>query len=71
MTPSARPQTLSGLRPGDYYVVAIDDMEPDDVRDPSVLDRLRSGALRVTLSEGAALDVSLRRLNFAAFMRQK
>ena len=67
----ARPQALPGVRSGDYYVVAVDDLEWDDVRDPAVLDRLRAGATRVTLSEGAALDVSLRRLSFAELMREK
>ncbi len=43
---------MSGLRPGEYYVVAVDDMEQEDWRDPVVLDRLRSSGLRVTVSEG-------------------
>jgi hypothetical protein len=67
----ARPQALPGLRSGDYFVIAVDDLEWDDVRDPAVLDRLRTSATRVTLPEGAALDVSLRRVSFADVMRQK
>ena len=65
----ARPQTLSGLRPGDYYVVAVDDLESDDVRDPVVLDRLRGSATRVTVGEGATVELSLRRGTFAEVMR--
>jgi hypothetical protein len=67
---AVRPQTLSGLRPGDYYVVAVDDLEPDDVRDPAVLDKLRSSATRVTVSEGSTVELSLRRGSFADIMRQ-
>jgi hypothetical protein len=71
--PSAalRPQMLPGLRAGDYYVVAVDDLEPEDIRDPAVLDRLRSSAIRVTLSEGAAVELSLRRETFAEIMGQR
>jgi Carboxypeptidase regulatory-like domain len=68
---AARPQMLSGLRSGDYYVIAVDDMEPEDFRDPVVLDRLRSSATRVTLPEGATIEVPLRRVNFAEVTRQK
>jgi hypothetical protein len=62
---------LSGLRPGDYYVVAVDDMEPEDPRDVAVLNRLRSSAAHVAVTEGATVEVSLRRLSFADVMRQK
>ena len=66
-----RPQMLPALRAGDYYVVAVDDLEYDDIRDPAVLERLRSSATRVTVSEGATVDVSLRRANFAELMQQR
>ncbi len=66
-----RPQMMSGVRMGDYYVIAVDDMEPDDPRDPVVLDRLRSSAARVTVAEGAAVEVPLRRVNFADAVRPK
>ncbi len=69
--PSPRPQMLSAVRSGEYYVVAVDDMEPEDYRDPAVLDHLRSSAARVTVAEGATVEVSLRRLSFADVMRQK
>jgi hypothetical protein len=60
-----RPDVLSGLRPGEYYVVAVDDMALEDSRDLSVLDRLRAGAVRVTVTEGVNTEVALRRLRFA------
>ena len=53
MNPPARREAMGELRSGDYYVVAVDDMEQDDSRDPTVLDRLRSSAVRVTVPEGA------------------
>jgi len=61
----ARREAMSGLALGEYYVVAVDDMEQDDSRDPVVLDRLRSSALRVTLSEAGDSQVALRRIKFA------
>jgi hypothetical protein len=66
-----RPQTLGGFRTGDYYAIAVDDLEYEDVSDPSVLERLRSSASRVTITEGATVDVTLRRMNFAELMRQQ
>jgi hypothetical protein len=71
---SGRPQrreAMPGLRPGEYYVVAVDDLEPDDSRDPTVLERLRSSAVRVNVSEGVDADVPLRRVNFADAMAKR
>lgn len=67
----ARREAMSGLALGEYYVVAVDDMEQEDSRDPVVLDRLRSSALRVTLSEGGDSQVALRRVNFAEAMGKR
>jgi hypothetical protein len=66
-----RREEMGGLLPGEYYVVAVDDLEPDDFRDPAVLERLRSSGTRVTISEGASVDVPLRRVSFAAVMSQR
>jgi hypothetical protein len=66
-----RREALNGLRPGEYYVIAVDDLEPDDYRDPAVLERLRSSATRVTLPDGATVDVPLRRSNFAALLANR
>jgi hypothetical protein len=46
-------------------------MEQEDSRDPTVLDRLRSSAVRVTVPEGATADVPLQRINFAAAMSKR
>jgi hypothetical protein len=66
-----RREAMSGLSLGEYYVVAVDDMEPDDTRDPVVLERLRSSGFRVTLSEGVDSDVALRRVRFADVMAKR
>ena len=66
-----RREAMQMLRPGEYYVVAVDDMEREDPRDPAVLDRLRSSAVRVNVPEGASVDVSLRRVNFAAVIANR
>jgi hypothetical protein len=58
------------VRPGDYYAVAVDDMEVEDSRDPAVLERLASSGVRVTVSEGVSQDVPLRRLKMADVMRR-
>ena len=46
-------------------------MEQEDSRDPVVLDRLRSSAIRVTLSEGGDSQVALRRISFAEAMGKR
>ena len=61
----ARREAMSGLALGEYYVIAVDDMDQEDSRDPGVLDRLRSSALKVTLSEAGDSQVALRRVHFA------
>ena len=63
-----RREAMSGLRPGEYYVVAVDDLAQDDLTDPAVLDRLRSSAVRVNMPESGTAEVSLRRVTFADVM---
>jgi hypothetical protein len=59
---------MAGLRPGEYDVVAVGDLEPDDYRDAAVLERLRSNAMRVTVPEGSTVDIPVRRASFAGIM---
>ena len=62
---AARPprrDSLNALPPGEYYVVALDDIDADNVRDPAVLDELKSHAVRVRLADGSAMQIDLRRL---------
>lgn len=58
-----------GLTPGEYYVIAVDDLDPEDSQDPGVLERLASSASRVTLTDEAPIEVPLRRFTFADLMR--
>jgi hypothetical protein len=64
MMPPVRPQTLGALAPGEYYVVAVDDIETEDVRDTDVLERLIPSAVRVMVAEGSTTEVALRRVKF-------
>ena len=60
----ARPDAVSGLPPGQYYVVAVDDLPSEGARDPDVLESLFGDAVRVTLSDTAPARASLRRRAF-------
>ena len=53
----ARPATdgtfrLVGLPAGAYYLCAVVDLEPGDLDDPSFLEQLVLGAIKVTLVDG-------------------
>jgi hypothetical protein len=52
---------MSGLPPGDYYAIAVDDIGFDAVRDPEMPARLAKSASRVRLTERDAVAVDLRR----------
>ena len=43
---------VNGLPPGEYYLVAVTDVEPSQLADPAFLESLSTGGLRITLSEG-------------------
>jgi hypothetical protein len=62
-------ERISGLPAGEYYVIALDDIETEDSMDPGVLERLTSSAIRVTLTDEAPLEVPLRRFSLAEIMR--
>ena len=50
----------AGLSPGEYFVVSIDAGMRIDRADPSFLERLIPGAVRITLSEGDDKKMSLK-----------
>jgi hypothetical protein len=55
--------TIDGLPAGDYYVVAVPDIETDAVREPGdILEALAHRATRVTLADDSKVNVSLRLL---------
>jgi hypothetical protein len=51
---------LRGLPAGDYLIVAVDDVEQGEWFDPAYLEQARTGATRVTLSEGEKKTQDLR-----------
>ncbi len=70
MIPPVRREVFEAVRSGEYYAVAVDDMEFDDTRDPVVLERLTSSGLRVTVTEGANQEIPLRRVKMADVLRK-
>jgi protocatechuate 3,4-dioxygenase beta subunit len=63
------PERFVGLQTGEYYVIALDDMEAEDSFDPAILERLASSAARVLVSEEAPIELPLRRVTFADVIR--
>jgi len=51
---------LRGLPPGDYFAVAVDDVEQGEWFDPAWLEQARARATRVTLTEGEKKAQDLR-----------
>src|SRR4029077_11706225 len=51
---------ISGLAPGDYYIVALDKIEPDQSSDPDFLETVRSKATAVSIHEGDIRTVDLK-----------
>ena len=63
LAPLERRDLVAGLPPGEYYVVVLTDIAPDDARDPSMLERLAAGATRVSLTtDRAPVDITVRRV---------
>jgi protocatechuate 3,4-dioxygenase beta subunit len=58
--------TFTGLPPGDYFLVAIDDAVADGWQDPAVVTRLRPLATRVSLKDAQSVTLELR---FSPFKR--
>jgi len=55
---------LHSLPAGRYVVVAIDDLEPGEERDPEVLSQLRSKGSRVTLRDGEKRKVDVKVVSY-------
>jgi sarcosine oxidase gamma subunit len=53
--------TITGLPPGEYYVCAVTDVEPNDLKDVAFLESLATAAFKITLKPGEkrALDLKL------------
>ena len=67
--PAGAPDRMVALAPGEYYVIAVDDIDTEDTQDPAVLERLTSSAIRVVVTDEAPIEVPLRRFNFADVIR--
>ena len=50
---------IRGLPPGDYWLVAVDVVQDGEWYDPRFLQRVRSGAARVTIREGDVTSLNL------------
>jgi hypothetical protein len=59
-----RREVLAGM-PGDYFAIALDDLDLESLRDPDVLGQLARGATRVTLADNGPAEVNLRRITLA------
>jgi hypothetical protein len=51
---------IRGLPPGDYMIVALDDVENGEWFDPAFLDNARRSAIRVSLSDGDTKTLELK-----------
>jgi hypothetical protein len=51
---------IRGLPPGDYMLVALDDVENGEWFDPAFLDSARRSAIRVSLSDGDTKSIELK-----------
>jgi hypothetical protein len=69
MPAQRRGETIAGLRPGEYLAIALDNIEYEDTRDQGVLEKLAASATRVTLGDGASIEVPLLRLKLADVVR--
>ena len=65
----ARPEAVTGLPPGQYYVVALDDLPSEGARDSELLAAFAGDAVRVMLSDTAPARVSVRRRAFPGSTR--
>jgi Carboxypeptidase regulatory-like domain len=54
---------ITGLPPGDYYLVAVDRVEPGQWADPEFLESIRTSAMSMSLAEGETKALTLRMTN--------
>jgi len=68
LPPQVSREVIGGLTAGEYYAIALDDIDLEGSRDPAVLERLAASASRLTITEGAT-DLTLLRLKLADLIR--
>jgi hypothetical protein len=66
---SRTPGRIIGLPTGEYFVIALDDIEEEASRDSAVLERLTQNATRVQLTDDAPIEVPLRVFKLADIIR--
>jgi protocatechuate 3,4-dioxygenase beta subunit len=52
--------SITGLPPGEYYIIALDRVESGESSDPEFLEKIHTRASRLTLNEGETKTVDLR-----------
>ena len=62
---SARPASngtykFSGLPPGEYFISAVTDFEPNDLYDPGLLEQLQAASYKFTLGDGQKIKQDLK-----------
>ena len=51
---------ITGLAPADYYVIALDKIDPGQVTDPEFLDAIRTKATTITIRDGETRTIDLK-----------
>jgi hypothetical protein len=51
---------MTGLTPGEYFIIALDKVEPNQINDPDFLDSIKIRATAITIREGDARTVDLK-----------
>jgi hypothetical protein len=67
--PAGAPQRFTAIQPGEYFLVAVDDIGAEDWQDPGVLERLAPSAIRVAVTDEAPIEVPLRRVSLSDVIR--
>lgn len=60
---------MSPLPVGEYYAVAVDDIEREDLQDASLFEKLVPSSVRFTLSAETPLEIPLRRIPLGSVVR--
>jgi hypothetical protein len=60
---------MSPLAVGEYYAVAVDDIEREDLQDAGLLEKLVPSGVRFTVSAETPLEVPLRRVQLSSVVR--
>jgi len=55
---------VTGLAPGEYYIIALERVDTGDVNDPEFLERIKTKASTLTINEGETKQIDLRISDF-------